>query len=394
MYEIGEKEILAVAQCIRSGTLFRFLDPENGEVFRFEKAWASKIATKYALGVNSGTSALICGLVGLGIGPGDEVIIPAYTFVSSALAVLAVGAIPKLAEVDRSLTIDPSDIRRKITPRTKAIMPVHMNGFPADMGAITAIAKEHSLRVIEDCCQADGGSYKGKRLGSIGDVGAFSFNYYKIISCGDGGALVTSDDEIYQRAVIHHDSGCAFRAHAKDLKVELFAGQNYRMLEIMGAILNVQVARLEPILSTLRRTKMRILRHLDNLSERFISSNDLDGDCGTTIGFSFDSEQQTRRFISLLAESSVHASTPIDSGRHIYSNWEVVMNKRGAHHPSMNPFKMQANRGSRVKYASDMCPQTLDILRTTAFISVSPSWTARDAQRIASACKRVYKSLG
>jgi len=393
MYEIGEQEIQAVARVIRSGKLFRYLGTEFGEVASFERDWARKIGAQFALGVNSGTSALICGLVGLGVGPGDEVIVPAYTFISTALAVLAVGAIPIIAEVDDSLTIDPADIKKKITPRTKTIIPVHMNGLPSDMDAIMKIAHKSKVSVLEDCCQADGGSYKGRRLGSIGDAGGFSFNYYKIIGCGDGGAMVTSDDTCYQRALIHHDSGCAFRPHAGELTEPLFGGQNYRMLEIMAAVMNEQLKRLDKMLSKMRQVKKRFVTKLDGHPElRFIKHNDLDGDCGTTVGFLFESQEVARGFIAKLGEQGVGASTPADSGRHIYCNWEVVMKKRGAHHPKMDPFKMAANRGSKVKYSADMCPRTLDLLGRTVFLGTSPKWTAKDSDPIIKACERAARA--
>ncbi|HNT37216.1 MAG TPA: hypothetical protein PKH07_19650, partial [bacterium] len=139
--------------------------------------------------------------------------------------------------------------------------------------------------------------------------------------------------------------------------------------------------------------KMRVIDHLGDCSSRLIKSNDLYGDCGTTIGFLFDSERQARQFIKLTAERALHCSTPADSGRHIYSNWEVVMNRRGAHSPLLNPFTLPENRGSKVKYTAGMCPQTLDVLKRTVFLGVSPSWTATDTKRIAQICKQISESV-
>src|SRR5450830_541087 len=202
MYRIGEEEIQELRKVFESKNLFRVGDPKAGhlqEVERFEREWAEKIGTKYALFLSGGgTAALICGLAGMGIGPGDEVLVPAYTFMASASAVLAVGAIPVVVEIDDTCTVDPEDMEKKITSDTKAIMPVHMVGIPCNMEAITKIAKKAGIKVLEDCCQADGGSFKGKRLGAWGDAGAFSFNYYKIISCGEGGCLVTDNESIHE----------------------------------------------------------------------------------------------------------------------------------------------------------------------------------------------------
>jgi dTDP-4-amino-4,6-dideoxygalactose transaminase len=227
MYIIGKEEIGAIKQVIESGQLFRYRGGEGGETDKFEKEWSEKIGIKHTLAVTSGTAALICGMVGMGIGPGDEVIVPGYTFMSTALAPLAVGAVPIIAEIDESLTFDPKDLEKRITPRTKAVIPVHMVGLPCNMDAIMQIAKKHNLMVLEDACQSVGGSYKGKRLGSIGHAGVFSFNQYKTITCGEGGALVTNDGDIYDRALIHHDGGCVFRDHAAEIRPPFFAGWNF-----------------------------------------------------------------------------------------------------------------------------------------------------------------------
>ncbi|MEO6907047.1 MAG: aminotransferase class I/II-fold pyridoxal phosphate-dependent enzyme, partial [Abditibacteriaceae bacterium] len=196
MYRIGQEEVEAVQRVINSKVLFRRGDPKSGhqnEVVKFERELAEKIGTEYALCLTSGTSALICAMVGLGIGPGDEVIIPAYTYIATAQAVLAVGAIPVIADVDETMTIDPEDVKAKISANVKAIIPVHMVGRVANLKVLLEIARENNIKLIEDSCQCDGGSYQGKRTGSWGDAGAFSFNDFKIISSGEGGALVTND---------------------------------------------------------------------------------------------------------------------------------------------------------------------------------------------------------
>ena len=196
MYVMGQEEVDAVSRVVASKQLFRYRGGEGGETDQFETEWAAKIGAEHAVAVTSGTAALMCGLAGLGIGPGDEVVVPAYTWMATAMAPLAVGAIPIVAEVDSALMLDAADVERKITPRTKAIIPVHMTGHPCDMDALMAVAGKHRLHILEDACQAVGGSYKEKRLGSIGTAGAFSFNHFKIITCGEGGAIVTSDQTV------------------------------------------------------------------------------------------------------------------------------------------------------------------------------------------------------
>ena len=259
MYEIGERELQAVRKVIESKQLFRYADGKIGrQTARFERALVDKIGVKHALAVSSGTAALITAMAGLGLGPGDEVIVPGYTFIATAPAPLAVGAVPIIAEIDETLTLDPADVEARITRHTKAIVPVYMLGLPCNMRAIRQIARRHKLLVIEDAAQAAGGSYRGKPYGQLGDAAAMSFNHYKIISCGEGGAVLTNDRATYQRAMVYHDGGCVFfdRQAAADTP-PMFAGVNYRISEIQSAILQVQLARLNGILMRLRAASMR-----------------------------------------------------------------------------------------------------------------------------------------
>ncbi len=388
MYRIGEEEAEEVRKVLLSGHLFRVGEGVEGhlhEVDQFEREWAQVIGTDYALCMNGGgTAALICGLVGMGIGPGDEVIVPGYTWMASATSVLMVGAIPVIAEVDETLTIDPEDVRAKITPNTRAIIPVHMVGRPANMQALLDIASEHGLMVLEDCCQAVGGSYQGKRLGSWGKAGAFSFNYFKIISCGEGGALTTNDRTLYERALVFHDGGATFRPYARELSIPIFIGIQLRATEIMGAILRVQMRRLDGILNDLRRIRKRFEQELaDVRGLRIAPSNDPEGDCGVVVAFQFDSEAKARDFAS-----KTSGWLPIDSGKHVYSNWEPLLAKRVMHHPDMNPFNHPRNQGLRTDYTPDMCPRTLDILKRTVFLSLDPDWSEEEVSQRIEMCRK------
>ncbi|MCP4184975.1 MAG: DegT/DnrJ/EryC1/StrS family aminotransferase [Hyphomicrobiales bacterium] len=250
MYIMGKEEVEAVQQVIESGQLFRYQPGVESITDKLEKELSQRFGVNHAIALSSGTASLITALAGMGIGPGDEVIVPAYTFMATALAPLAVGAVPVLAEIDQSLTIDPSNAEKKITPNTKAIIPVHMCGLSCDMTAIMQLAQKHNLLVLEDAAQACGGSYQGQALGTIGDVGAFSFNSHKIISCGEGGAIITNQVEFFQRALIHHDGGCAFRDHKLD--IPFFAGLNFRTQDILIALFRVQFCRLDGILAAVR----------------------------------------------------------------------------------------------------------------------------------------------
>lgn len=393
MYRIGDEELEEIKRVLQSKQLLRYGDPSRGhlqEVVNFEREWAEKIGSGYALLMSGGgTSALASALIGLDIGPGDEVIVPGYTFIATASAVLNAGAIPVIAEIDETLTLDPEDFEKKITPNTKAVIPVHMQGLPADMDRIAEIAKKHNIKIVEDACQAVGGSYRGKRLGSLGDVGVFSFNYYKIISCGEGGCIVTDDRSVYEKVLVYHDSGFTFLSpSAKEVEIPIFIGLQLRANEIMGAILRVQMRRLDGILSDLRRIKKTFVEELKDTGVRFAPVNDLEGDCGVVVGFQFDSEMEARKFAR---SEGVNGWLPIDTDKHIYSNWEPILEHRVGHHPRMNPFNFPENRGLRMDYSRDMCPETLDILSRTVFISLDPDWTDREIEEAIKACKKALK---
>ncbi|NQT94238.1 MAG: DegT/DnrJ/EryC1/StrS family aminotransferase [Lentisphaerae bacterium] len=373
MYEMGQEEIDAVAKVIQSGQLFRYRGGEGGEVSRFEQRLCEMMGVKYALSVSSGTGALICGLVGMGVGPGDEVIIPAYTWLASAGAILSAGAIPVLCDVDKSLMLDPDALERMITPQTKAVMPVHMGGRPCDMDRICSVAAAHGVRVIEDACQAVGGSYHGRRLTSFGDCGAFSFNQFKNITCGEGGALLTNDRKIYERALIYHDMGCTFRGHSGTMTEPAFLGNTFRSNEIAGAILNVQLDRLDSILERLRQRRDWVLEVVNARDVPFALAPTADraGECGCSASFFFESAQQRHsvgeRFNALDPNCSL--GSPIDSGLHLYTNWTVLLDQCGGHHPLMNPFLHPANQTCRLSITKDDCPATLEYLARTGMVA-------------------------
>jgi dTDP-4-amino-4,6-dideoxygalactose transaminase len=381
MYLIGRRETEAVTRVIQSGKLFRYLGDQKSQGDLFEQEWSSKIGTDYTVAVTSGTAALICGLVGLGIGPGDEVIVPGYTFMASAMAPLAVGAVPVIAEVDESMTLDPADLDRKITSRTRAIIPVHMDGLPCDMAAIMTVARDHGLHVLEDVAQATGGSHSGRRLGSIGEAGAFSFNYWKIITCGEGGALTTSNRTVYERALLQHDSACIFRDYASGITTPFFSGWNFRLSEVLSAILRVQLGRLDGILEALRAEKRLLVEELhDAAAFRLNRVNDPEGDCATKLMLLFDSAHEARAFSDRMRAEGIDVYYVINSGRHLYSNWEPIMERRGAHHPALDPLR---SPDLAVQYTKDMCPRTLDLARRTVGILTDPARTPEETRDLA-----------
>jgi len=372
MYRIGQDEIEEVKKVIDSGKLFK-INSGLQEVFHAEEEMKAKFGCKKAILMTSGQAALTSALIGMGIGPGDQVIVPAYTYIATAMAVVAVGAIPVIAEVDETLTLCPIDTERKITKYTKAIIPVHIQGFPCKMDALMEIANKYGVSILEDACQADGGSFGGKRLGTIGTAGALSFNYYKVITCGEGGALLTNDQTIFERALIYHDSNAVayFGDQLSDVETQLFCGTEYRSNEINAAILRMQLKRMDGILSDLRKNKKYVMDAIATQCQ-FVPSNDLAGDCGTTIAISFDSSEKAEAFSKA---EGIGGTVPINTGKHVYRNWTPVMNKVGALHPLMDPFKMEANREIVPDYNENMCPKTLDLLSRAVYLSVNPDWT-------------------
>lgn len=379
MYIIGKEEADALARVIESRCLFKINDGPQ-EVMHCEMELKALMGSDYALLMTSGEAALISALVGLGIGPGDEVIVPAYTYIATAMACVAVGAIPVICEADETLTIDVRDAEKKISKHTKAIIPVHIQGFPSDMDAVTALAKKYNLAVVEDACQSIGGEYKGKMLGSIGIAGAYSFNYFKVITSGEGGALFTSDRRLYERALIYHDSSAIayFGSQLDGVTEPQFCGSEFRVSEFTGAIIREQLKRLKGIVTNLRANKAYISKGVAGKFE-LAPSHDIAGDCGTALPFRFGSEKEAREFAA-----KIGGTLPIDTGKHVYCNWTPIMEKRGALNPLMDPFKMPANAGLNCNYSHDMCPRTLDLLSRTVYLMIDPSWDEKALDGIVS----------
>ncbi len=248
----GALERAEVQDVLDSGVLMRYgfdaMRSGHWKARELEQALAERMQTRYAQTVSSGTAALTVAMASAGIGAGDEVIIPTFTFVASFEAVLALGAIPILTEIDDTLCLNPTAVENAITDRTKAVMPVHMCGSMADLKPLKAICDRHNLLLIEDACQAIGGRYEGKPLGSYGDLGCFSFDYVKTITCGEGGALIT-DNEAYHRNADHYsDHGHDHVGKDRGAETHPFLGYNFRISELNAAVGVAQIRRLDDFL--------------------------------------------------------------------------------------------------------------------------------------------------
>jgi dTDP-4-amino-4,6-dideoxygalactose transaminase len=356
-YLIDEEEYNEVVDVLIAKHISRYGSDDDPsfrqKVHTLEREFASAMNAQFSVAVNSGTSALMASLVALGIGRGDEVLVPGYTFIASMSSIIAIGGTPVLVEVDESLTMDPVDMEKKITKKTKAVMPVHMLGNPSNMKAISEIAGKHNLFIVEDCCQALGGTYKGRRLGTFGDIGAYSLNVYKVISAGDAGILVTDDRTLYERAFGFHDQGHLPHRKGVEIGNRSLIGINMRMNELTGAFALAQLRKLDRILALLREKKARFKKAIADAGlagMHFRTIND-PGECNTLLTVIFEGAE-----LAELAAKTLGSKTLNKSGWHVYNNMEQMIAWRD----------MDGN----ASISKNMLPKTDDILSRSLNLSV------------------------
>ena len=399
--EVGEEERKLVNEVIDKKYLFRYYGSEEhpSMVAQFEKEFKDKVGSKYALAVNSCTSALISSLIACGVGPGDEVIVTGYTFFASCASIVAARAIPVIAEIDETLTIDPDDIERKITPQTKAIIAVHMRGVPCDMDRIMDIAKNNNLIVIEDVAQAMGGTYKSKYLGTIGDCGCYSFQYHKIITAGEGGIIVTDDERLYDRCMGYHDTAACWRPDRfaeQRYEGELFVGQNYRMSELTGAVMRAQLGKLDTLIFLMRKNQKRIIEGIkDTRGIKVRPVNDPEGDVGICLMFYLNDKEKVGEFADALKAEGIDANGVYNSGIpdwHIYSHWKHIIDKKTPTSEGC-PWTCPYHKGPDVNYKEDMNPNTLKYLSKVIHIDIPSQMTLEDCDMIAKGINKVADAL-
>jgi len=325
-YLIGEEEKKEVLEVIESGQLFRYGDLNDPgfkrKVFTLEREFAEYCGIPYALATSSGSSSLLIPLLALGANPGDEVIVPAYTFVACYSAIIFAGFIPVLAEIDESLTLDPNDVEKRISSKTRAIMPVHMLGNPCKMNEILNIAERHNLVVIEDCCQAAGASYHGKKVGTMGLTGGFSFNVFKTITTGDGGMIITSDKDMYEHMFGLHDQGHAPSRAGVEVGARSVLGLNFRVNEVSGAIALAQLRKIDMITSILHENKQKFKELISNAKGfQFRTLNDEKGAIAMVCTVIFERKEKADAVCKTLGTDTVD-----NSGWHVYANMEHVLN--------------------------------------------------------------------
>ena len=332
-YEIiGEEEKKEILDVLSRQILFRYeFDQERNGIYKveaFEKAFARYCQVRHALAVSSGTAAIRVALAALGVGPGDEVITQGFTFVATWESILDAGALPVFAEIDDTLCLDPQDLAEKITPRTKAIIPVHMCGAQARIKEIVEIARRKNIPVIEDTAQSCGGRLNGKALGSFGQFGTFSFDSVKTLTTGEGGMIITDDEDLYNNASEYHDHGHDHDPSVgRGLEKRRFVGFNFRMMELQGALGLAQLAKLDSIILRKQRENKQIIKDKLSKIEGITFRNILDpqGDTATFLIFFLEDQGKAKAFNEILAQEQAGAISWYENTWHYYQKWEHLL---------------------------------------------------------------------
>jgi 8-amino-3,8-dideoxy-alpha-D-manno-octulosonate transaminase len=329
----GDEERKEVNDVLDTGIMMRygFDGPRKGiwKAKELEEAICQTFGCEYAQLVSSGTAALTTAMSALGIGYGDEVILPSFTFVASFEAVLSVGAIPVLVDVDDTLTLNPEAVRNAITPQTKCIMPVHMCGSMADMDALTSICKEHKLILLEDACQSIGASYKGKKLGTIGDAGTFSFDFVKTITCAEGGVVMTNNRKVYTDSDGFSDHGHDHLGIDRGADLHPFIGYNYRISELHAAVGLAQIKKLDNFLAIQRRNHSILKAALGSIPEvSFRRIPDEAGDSCTFLSWFLPTQEITRAVVAEMKSQEIMAGNFywFDNNWHYITKWDHLKN--------------------------------------------------------------------
>jgi 8-amino-3,8-dideoxy-alpha-D-manno-octulosonate transaminase len=380
---------------ISGGLLFRYKGGlETGAVAEFERAACELLDCRYAVAVANGTAALRCALAALGVGCGDEVIIPAFTFVATVNAVIAAGAVPVFAEIDDSLGLDPTDVDAQITDRTAAIIAVHLENVGCDLDALLAVSQRHGIPIIEDTAQSFGATYHGRALGTFGALGTFSLQQEKNITAGEGGLVATQDETLYVRAARYQDQGGQFvTSYATTRGEELtkeFAGENLRMGELAGAVAGVQLARLARILEAMRSNKRRIagaVGAIEGLTCR--RRPDPDGDGSSSITWFLPEARLAKRFAASLRAEGIPCAQ-MYRGLPVYLNAAVIARRTAS--GKGGPWACAEHPTDRV-YGPGLCPRTEELVARSVILPVGVGYTKHDCDDVANAVRKVASHL-
>lgn len=407
IHYFDEDEFAYVKRVINARSPFRFYGPQVQHMCDdLEQAFCEQYGVKYALGVSSGTEAIYISLGALGVGPGDEVLIPGYLWTSCISGIVRLGAVPRLVDIDNTFTMSPVDFERKIGPHSKVVILVHMSGAPGNVQEIVDIASSHSLKVLEDCAQCNGATFRGKPVGTFGDLGMFSFQINKSITAGEGGMIICNDEHLFRRCFGIHDLGYARdnRGTLMDTSCEEkyhMWGCGARMSEMTGALALAQFNKLDIINEAMRSSKWKIRAELENLSGlSFRRILDPDGDTGAFLIIIFESHEICEKFSEALVVEGVRGEgygkpyIPMkDWGLHWYFNNKSLVHRRSLHESGwpwtlpQNSFaeKYQYDRGSLL-----VCD---DFEKRAALLKVPSSLTREDIEDIVKAFQKVAYHL-
>ena len=372
----NDEERKEVNDVLETGILMRYgFDGPRKEIWKakeLEEAICHTFDCKYAQLVSSGTAALTTAMCALGIGYGDEVILPSFTFVASFEAVISVGAVPVFVDVDDTLTLDPQAVRNAITPKTKCIMPVHMCGSMADMDALQALCKEHKLVLLEDACQSIGGSYKGKKLGTIGDAGTFSFDFVKTITCAEGGVVMSNRQDVYISSDGYSDHGHDHKGVDRGADLHPFIGYNFRISELHAAVGLAQIKKLDTFLSIQKKNQAVLknaLAAIPGISFRRIP--DEAGDSCSFLSWFLPTEEATRAVVEELKAQNILAGNFywFNNNWHYVRKWQHLKNSvtLNSLHPELKAAVM--HHATKDFSASDA------IMGRCISTAISLSWT-------------------
>ena len=404
VHHMDAKEIQAAVRLLRARSPFRYYGIKlQKEVEKLEAEFARFLGVKHALAVASGTGALHAALSALGVGPGQEVIVPAYMWVSVVAAVVNHGAIPVLADIDDTFCLDPAQVEQRLTPKTTGIILVHMSGAPGNVAAIQKIARARKLWLLEDCAQCNGGSVAGRKVGSFGDIGVFSFQMNKNMTAGEGGCVVTNDFRLYRRAFACHDLGYARDENGRLIFTDpdlCLWGKGYRLDELRAAVLRVQLRKLPRIVGNMRRSKYRIRRALEKFPRvQLRRILDPKGDTGCFLITTYpDADTAKRINTALRAEGIVTSPQGISNvvmtewGLHLYYN-NISLVKQGSVDGRGFPWNLAENAGLGGQYSKGTCPQADSLFARSILLPIPSCLTRRDEDDIIRAFEKVLRAL-
>ncbi len=378
----GHEEKAQVLEVLDTGVLFRYEFGEQRKgvykVRDFEQAFARYTGAAHAQAVSSGTAALKVALTALGLGIGDEVITQGFTFVATWEAIWDIGAVPVFTEVDHTLNMDPEDLKKKITSKTKAIIPVHMLGAQARIKEIKAIADKHGIPVIEDTAQAAGGRLHGQHLGTFGQFGTFSFDAVKTMTTGEGGMVITNDAELWRNCSEYHDHGHdhVVNPGARGGEGRRFVGFNFRMMELQGALGLAQLAKLDHIVAEQQKNKALLKEAVAKISGvGFREILDEKGDSASFLAFMLPDKARASQINQVLRENQAGAINFAENTWHFYPAWEHLLEGKTL---AQNGWPFTTHNKRRVVYDPAALPKSCELMQRTL---VYPIPVVLDAQR-------------